>query len=110
MRAPGRAEADGWNCAGAVIDSAENLAAIRTTVEDHGPIVVEWWHHRGASSPDRLIFEEFDAFSDLLARTAAGDAIWVWDWAAICRDDNAVAHGKSPTNPARSRPEERTKA
>jgi hypothetical protein len=96
MRTRWRAEADGWSTAGAVISSAENLAAIRTTVEDHGPIVVEWWHYRGASSPDRLIFEGFDAFSAWLAGTAAGDAIWVWDWAAICRDDNVVAHGKSP--------------
>ena len=96
MKTRWHAMADGWSTSGPVINSAENLAAIRATLEDRGPILVEWWHYRGSAAPDRLIFDAFDAFAAWLAETTAGDAIWVWDWAAICRDDNALAHGKSP--------------
>jgi len=54
-----------------------------------GTIEVAGW-------PDRLTFEDFDEFLAWLDGTGEGDAIWVWDFSAVCRDDNVLAHGKCP--------------
>ncbi|HEY8228009.1 MAG TPA: hypothetical protein VIG25_22245, partial [Pyrinomonadaceae bacterium] len=57
-----RAEADDWRPDGPKILSQYNLDAIRKTVEDEGPIIVEHWHYRGARAPDRFIFEDLEDF------------------------------------------------
>ncbi len=96
MKTGFRSEEDGWSTEGANIASPENLSQIRDVLEHTGPIIVEWWHYRGSSAPDRLVFDDYDEFIGWLALTMAGDAVWVWDFAALCREDNAIAHGKSP--------------
>ena len=90
-----RYEADGWG-PGPSILASETLAALRSTLEDT-PLIVEHWFYRGASSPDRHIFEDADALERYLReRTRAGDAIWIWRFDQLCRDDNALAHAKVP--------------
>ena len=81
MRTRFRSESDEWTTAGLMINSPEALAAIRTVLDERGPVIVEWRHYRGSSAPDRLIFEDFGEFQSWLqARTYAGDSIWVWDF------------------------------
>jgi len=43
-----RAEADDWTPNRQKILSPENLAIVRKTLEDEGPIIVEHWFYRGA--------------------------------------------------------------
>jgi hypothetical protein len=89
-------ESDDWGQVGEKINSPESLSLIRNTLEDAGPIIVEWWHYRGSRAPDRLVFEDYESFVAWLGTTAAGDSIWVWDWSSVCRDDNPLTHGKLP--------------
>lgn len=96
MNGRSRNEDDRWSPSGAKINSAENLAAVRSTLTESGPIIVEWRHYRGARAPDRVIFDAFDEFVAWLNAIGAGDSIWVWDDAAVCRDENSAAHGKLP--------------
>jgi len=96
VRTTFRHEQDHWSTQGAKIDSEESLAVIRSTIENNGPIIVEWRHYRGSAAPDRLIFDDYDEFLRWLATTGAGDDIWAWDFAVACRDDNSIAHGKAP--------------
>jgi hypothetical protein len=86
---------DVWDTSGPRIDSPEQLARIQAVLEE-GPVIVEWRRYRGASSPDRLIFTEFDEFRIWLEQVRPGDHIWVWDYSALCRDGNSVARGKRP--------------
>ena len=73
------------------------LDAIRHCLEADGPIIVEHWFYRGSCAPERVVFGEFEAFAAYLAaHAAAGDAIHVWSFAAVCRDDNTLASGKCP--------------
>ena len=92
-----RVEADDWSPDGRKILSEENLAVIRKTLEDEGPIILEHWHYRGARSPDRLVFDDLDDFTEYVRGQARiGDAFHVWSYAAVCRDDNELAGGKFP--------------
>ena len=44
-----------------------------------------------------MIFNEIDAFMEYLElHSFAGDAIHVWSFAHICRNDNELANGKCP--------------
>jgi hypothetical protein len=96
MKTRWRADDDGWTTDGEKINDPERLAAIRTAIEERGPIIVEWRHYRGSASPSRLVFDEFDEFEAWLAGTFAGDAFTVWDFDSVCRDDNALTGGKLP--------------
>jgi hypothetical protein len=90
-----RYDADSWG-PGPSILASDTLAALRSALAQT-PLIVEHRHYRGASAPDRLIFEDADALEEhLRERTRPGDAIWVWRFDALCRDDNALAHGKVP--------------
>jgi hypothetical protein len=90
-----RYEADDWG-PGPSIRENDTLAALRFTLEDTS-LIVEHRFYRGASAPARLVFDDADALEVyLLERTRPGDSIWVWRFDALCRDDNAVAHGKVP--------------
>jgi hypothetical protein len=92
-----RVEADEWTPDGRKILSAENVAAIRKTLEDEGPIILEHWHYRGACSPDRCVFDDFDDFLGYVKGQARiGDAFHIWSYAAVCRNDNEIAGGKLP--------------
>jgi hypothetical protein len=41
-----------------------------------------------------VLFEAFTPYLD--AHASAADAIHVWSFAAVCRDDNELASGKRP--------------
>jgi hypothetical protein len=92
---------DDWSSAGLRIDSEECLRAIRSALEVSGPIVVEWRHYRGASSPHRLVFDDFEAFQEWLSGVKPGDSIWVWDFDRVCTSENALTHGKYPDSEGR---------
>src|SRR5262249_44563059 len=86
-----------WVVDGNKITAPEKLAAIRDTIESQGPIIVQHWFYRGASSPERIIFEDYDEFLKWLHEsTYAGDAIDVWDWGAVCKWEDRLAEGKCP--------------
>jgi hypothetical protein len=92
-----RCEADDWTPNGSKINAPEKLHAIRHVLEHEGPIIVQHWFYRGASAPDRLVFDDYEEFTVWLnERTAAGDAIDVWSWAAVCAADVRLAEGKCP--------------
>jgi hypothetical protein len=89
-------ESDEWGQDGPKINSHESLEAIQKVLEESGPIIVEHRHYRGGRGPDYRIFDDFGEFQVWLDGTIAGDSIWVWDYGALCRDDNPVTRGKSP--------------
>jgi hypothetical protein len=92
-----RYEPDEWSAEGPKITTPENLEAIRTALEERGPVIVEHWFYRGARGPDRLIFDDYDDLTVYLEEHAcAGDAIEVWDWDTVCRTENVLARGKCP--------------
>ena len=95
-RQPYRAEQDGWTENGDRIDAAGVVDVLRKTLDESGPIIVEWWHYRGASAPDRLIFDDFEAYEAWVRGIPPGDDIWVWNWESACTRGNAIAHGKQP--------------
>jgi hypothetical protein len=97
MRTLYRHEADRWTTEGPKIDAPENLEAVRRVLEEQGPVIVEHWHYRGSRAPDRLVFDEYEEFARYLEQQCvAGDAVHVWDYAALCRDDNHLVYGKCP--------------
>jgi len=97
MKTRFRSEADDWSQDGSKITSREKLDAVKDTLEKTGPIIVQHWHYRGASAPDRLVFDDFDDFSSWLhEKTYAGDAIDVWSWADVCKQERLLAEGKCP--------------
>jgi len=90
-----RHEADGWGPGPSILD-ADTLAALRSALEE-SPLIVEHWFYRGASSPERRVFEDADDLEAYLRqRTRPGDNIWIWRFDWLCRDDNSFAHGKVP--------------
>jgi hypothetical protein len=89
-------EADRWSTSGEKINSTDNFARIKAVLDESGPIIVEWWHLRGASAPDRLFFDDYDRFVEWLDSRPPGDKFYVWDFAKVCLDDNQVARGKYP--------------
>lgn len=90
-----RVEADDWGPGASIVDPAQ-LATLRATLEE-SPLILEHWHYRGSSSPDRHVFDDFDTLDTYLReRTRWGDNIWIWRFDTLCRNDNALAHGKIP--------------
>lgn len=96
MKVRYRVESDGWTSEGRKITTKENLEAI-CQASEQAPIIVEHWFYRASSSPDRFVFEDFDTFMNYLnSKACAGDAIYVWNYSEVCKDDNTVAYGKCP--------------
>ena len=92
-----RSEDDGWTTEGRKITASETLDVIRQCLEREGPIIVEHSFYRGSCAPDRTVFNDFEAFTAYLnAYAFAGDAIHVWSFAAVCKDDNGLTLGKCP--------------
>jgi hypothetical protein len=90
-------ESDDWQDWGNNILAPEKLAKIEKVVENLGPIILEHWFYRGGSAPDRLIFEDYESVRNYLGtRVAPGDAIHIWNYAELCRDDNSLTNGKYP--------------
>jgi hypothetical protein len=78
MKARWRIEADEWTQEGKKITSDVNIEIIYKTLKEEGAIIVEHRFYRGSSSPDRLIFEDFDDLTTYLnTKVRAGDSIWV---------------------------------
>jgi hypothetical protein len=97
LKARWRAEGDEWGSDGRKIVSSENLTAIREVLENRGCIIVEHWLYRGASAPERKVFDDFDDFlSYLRAHANGGDAIDVWSMHDLCTPQNRIADGKVP--------------
>ncbi|MEX0716546.1 MAG: hypothetical protein WD066_08165 [Planctomycetaceae bacterium] len=97
MKTRFRAEEDGWTAEGTKITAPAALETIRQCLDEEGPIIVEHWFYRGLCAPERMVFEDFEAFAAYLdAHAIAGDAIHVWSFAAVCRDDNRLEYGKCP--------------
>jgi hypothetical protein len=91
-----------WLATGPNILSPANLDAIRTVLDDVGPIVVEHWFYYGSRSPDRVVFDDYEDFLEYLThKTKPGDAIHVWSFAAVCSDKNSLTHGKVPDSEGR---------
>jgi hypothetical protein len=91
-----RVDSDEWSKDGRSILSPEALQLIKSTLE-RTHIIVEHWFFYGSRAPDRLIFEDFADFEEYLSKKAQpGDAFHVWDYGALCRDDNVLTHGKYP--------------
>ena len=95
-------ERDEWSTAGRNILSPDQLAKVRDTLDGSGPVIVEHRHYRGSSAPDRLVFDDYDEFRTYLTKNAQpGDALYVWSYAELCRDENATVSGKYPDSNGR---------
>ena len=95
-------EADEWATDGARITDAQHLETVRRTLEDEGPVIVEHWFYRGSSAPDRLVFDDFDDFTEYLnTHASAGDIIDAWSFSAVCTEHNRLATGKCPDDQGR---------
>lgn len=94
-------ESDEWTVGGRNITSPESLEIVRQTLEE-APIIMEHWFFYGSSSPDRLVFDDFDNFIEYLNTKAfAGDAIHIWNFSEVCKDDNTITNGKCPAEDGR---------
>lgn len=92
-----RNEADEWVPDGRKINAPENLEAIRRTLELEGPIIVEHWFFYGSRAPERRVFDDFGEFIQYLdSHAIAGDAIHIWSFTAVCKENNELASGKCP--------------
>lgn len=89
-----RAESDEWGAGPNILD-AQTLAALRSALEET-PLIVEHWFYRGSRSPDRRIFDDFEALEEYLRAAPPGDLFWIWRYDSLCRDDNALVHAKRP--------------
>ena len=90
-------DGNGWSVEGRDILSAHRLEAIRKVLEDKGPVIVEHWFYYQGRAPDRLVFHDYEQLIQYLNKSARpGDAFYIWDFANVCRDDNALADGKYP--------------
>src|SRR5689334_19920401 len=87
---------DEWSEWGYNILEPKLLTRIRDTLEEQ-PIIVEHWLYRGSSAPLRLVFDDYEDFTDhLKSRARPGDHVLVWGFSDLCRDDNMLAAGKHP--------------
>ena len=90
-----RVERDRWG-PGPNILATDTLAALRAALEET-PLIIEHWFYRGGRAPDRHIFDDADALEEYLrGRARPGDDVWVWRFDSLCRNDNALTHGKIP--------------
>jgi len=75
-----RYEGDEWSKEGSMFPTKEKLAVLQKLLLKGKFIVVEHWHYRGASCPDRMVIQDVDDFTEYLEKHAiAGDIIRVYD-------------------------------
>ena len=77
--------------------SDESLAAVRLILGSKGSVIVEHRVYCGGGNPYRLVFDDFEEFTEYLkSKASAGDNILVWSYEESCRDDNLAIQGKYP--------------
>jgi hypothetical protein len=90
-------EAEEWTTEGRKITEKGNLDAIRKALDADLPIIVRHSFYRGTSAPDYFIFKDYNEFLAYLDQNAyAGDAIDVWGFGAVCKQENRLAEGMCP--------------
>ena len=88
--------ADGEWVEGPSILAPDALDRLEATLEIT-PIIVEHRFLTGARSPHRFVADDFaELRSYLTDQVQAGDAIWIWRFDELCRDDNPVVRGRVP--------------
>lgn len=91
-----RYKPDNWTSAGFKITSQAGMEAIQSAL-NRGPIIIQHWFYRGASSPFVLAMEVMDEFVTYVkTKTSAGDILSVWSFSEVCTKNNYVVHGKVP--------------
>ena len=96
MKTRFRADQDEWSKNGNKINSSENLENIRKALEE-SPIIVERWFYRGACSPERIVFDDFEDFESYMnSDFYAGDSIYIWKYSEVCKNENTLVSGKCP--------------
>ncbi|MBI4407526.1 MAG: hypothetical protein HY565_03435 [Candidatus Kerfeldbacteria bacterium] len=91
-----RYEPDNWTTNGFKVTSEQGITAIQEAL-NRGPIIVQHWFYRGASSPFVLAVEVMDEFVTYVkTKTSAGDILQVWSFPEVCTKDNVVVQGKVP--------------
>lgn len=74
----------------------ETLAAIKRAFEGSS-LIVEHHFLFGSRAPDSFVFDDFEDFEEYVQeKVRPGDDLWFWRYHDLCRDDNAVTHGKYP--------------
>lgn len=92
-----RVEADEWTCDGEKICAPEKIEAIKKTLREVGPILVQHSFLRAARGPRTLAFDGYEEFIEYLEENArAGDHVTVWSVWSFMRDTPPFAHGKCP--------------
>src|SRR5690349_16548069 len=92
---------DHWYDNGEKINSQENLKKVKDCLENSS-IIVQHWHYRGASSPDRLLIESFDQYVEYLSKNVnPGDILEIWSFVSSCKTENILVDGKYPDNKGR---------
>jgi hypothetical protein len=90
-------ERDEWSTEGLKITSPENLAKIRRILDHEAPVIVEHRFYSGASAPARMVFDDFEDFTNYLnSEASAGDAIYVWNFDTTCTEQTMLVSGKCP--------------
>jgi hypothetical protein len=91
-----------WLIDGRNILSPDRMALIEEVLEKEGPIIVEHWFYYGSRAPDRFVFDDYESLREYLTTSARpGDAIHIWSFAQLCRDDNTLVDGKYPDSVGR---------
>ena len=85
-----------WGTEGSVITDPANREKIRQAFEESDLIVRHWFLY-GSSAPDRMIFSDFEEFKKYLRhKVKPGDALDIWSFEDVCRQDNLLLEGKKP--------------
>jgi hypothetical protein len=88
-------DSDQWSTEGANILAPAMIAQLEKHLEAN-ILIVEHRFYRGARTPTRLIFDEFEELERYFAENAnPGDSFYFWDF-GLCREDNEIVHGKFP--------------
>ena len=92
-----RNENHGWTKDGRSILSDESLDAVRRILDTKGSVIVEHRVYCGGGGISRLVFDDFEEFTDYLKTKARpGDNILVWSYYDVCLDENVALQAKYP--------------
>src|SRR3974390_387903 len=92
-------ESDDWRADGANItsDIPKLKAALERTV-----LILEHWFYRGARSPERTFWEDFENLRKYLeTKVRPGDLLYFWEFDKTCGRDKVLAAGKYPDGKGR---------